>query len=30
MKQNLEQLFEKWITILRLKNQWDIKLDLNP
>lgn len=26
--EKLKQLFEKWIEILRLKNNWDIKLEL--
>lgn len=25
---NLNEIFEKWIDILRMKNNWDIKLDL--
>lgn len=27
-EQEINDLFEKWISILRLKNNWDIKLDL--
>jgi hypothetical protein len=27
-EQEINDLFEKWINILRLKNNWDIKLDL--
>ena len=27
-EKELQKLFDKWIDILRLKNQWDIRLDL--
>lgn len=27
-KENLQNLFEKWIDILRVKNNWDVKLEL--
>ena len=27
-EKELQTLFDKWIEILRLKNQWDIRLDL--